>query len=72
MDKRTLLAVVLSLVVLIGWSMFQKPPVPQNNLIAENETVKTAPLVEYKEEKNFAQKTPVAAISHDSKVMLNY
>ncbi len=66
MDKRTLIAVVLSLVVLIGWSMFQKPPEPQKNQITENKTVETTHTAEFKQEKQPYQKTPAPVISPES------
>ncbi|MDH4029052.1 MAG: membrane protein insertase YidC, partial [Nitrospirota bacterium] len=42
MDKRTLLAVVLSLAILLGWSyFFQKPQVQPQTPITEKESVST-------------------------------
>ncbi len=43
MDKRTLTAVILSLIVLIGWSFLsQKKPVPQQTIPIEESAVETA------------------------------
>ncbi len=51
MEKRTLLAVILSIIILIGWSyFFQKKPVPPKTKPAEKTPLKAEPSVKTKEE----------------------
>ncbi len=52
MDKRTLIAVALSRVVLITWSYFQKETAPPQNIVVEKETGELVSPPEMEQEKH--------------------
>ncbi len=68
MEKRTLLAVILSIIILIGWSyFFQKKPVPQKPKPVEESPLKPEPSAEMKEEKPLMTEPTVPFVPTDAK-----
>jgi YidC/Oxa1 family membrane protein insertase len=63
MEKRTLLAVILSLIILLCWSyFFQKKPVPPRTLPVEQAPLKTEPAVKPEAQQPAAQ-TPIIPVT---------